>query len=31
MVHGVPSDQQILKNGDIITLDLGIKYKGYFV
>ncbi|MDO8059145.1 type I methionyl aminopeptidase ['Crotalaria aegyptiaca' phytoplasma] len=31
IVHGVPSDQQILKNGDIITLDLGIKYKGYFV
>ncbi|MDO8063914.1 type I methionyl aminopeptidase [Candidatus Phytoplasma bonamiae] len=31
IVHGVPSYQQILKNGDIITLDVGIKYQGYFV
>ncbi|MDV3198028.1 MAG: type I methionyl aminopeptidase, partial [Candidatus Phytoplasma australasiaticum] len=31
IVHGVPSYQQILKNGDIITLDIGIKYQGYFV
>ncbi|MDV3202319.1 MAG: M24 family metallopeptidase [Candidatus Phytoplasma australasiaticum] len=31
MVHGVPSDKEILKTGDIITIDLGIKYQGYFV
>lgn len=28
IVHAVPS-KRILKNGDILTLDLGIKYKGY--
>lgn len=29
IVHGVPSNYQ-LKAGDIITLDLGIKYQGFF-
>ena len=29
IVHGVPSDYQ-LKSGDILSLDLGIKYKGFF-
>jgi methionyl aminopeptidase len=29
IVHEVPSDYR-LKSGDIITLDLGLKYKGYF-
>ncbi len=29
IVHGVPSDYQ-LKAGDIVTLDLGIKYQGFF-
>ncbi|MBI2450520.1 MAG: type I methionyl aminopeptidase [Candidatus Nealsonbacteria bacterium] len=28
IVHAVPSDR-ILKNGDIISLDLGVFYKGY--
>src|SRR4030042_3133944 len=28
IVHAVPS-KRILKSGDILTLDLGIKYKGY--
>ncbi|MDC9031964.1 type I methionyl aminopeptidase [Columbia Basin potato purple top phytoplasma] len=31
VVHGLPSKKKILKNGDIVTIDLGIKYKGYFV
>ncbi|CAP18549.1 Methionine aminopeptidase [Candidatus Phytoplasma mali] len=31
VVHGIPSKKQILKSGDIITIDLGINYKGYFV
>ncbi|MDV3202295.1 MAG: M24 family metallopeptidase, partial [Candidatus Phytoplasma australasiaticum] len=26
-----PDDKEILKTGDIITIDLGIKYQGYFV
>jgi methionyl aminopeptidase len=30
IVHGVPSNY-ILKEGDIISLDLGLKYKGFFV
>lgn len=29
IVHGVPCDYK-LKQGDIISLDLGLKYKGYF-
>ncbi len=29
VVHGAPSDYQ-LKAGDIVTLDLGIKYQGFF-
>ena len=29
IVHEVPSDYK-LKSGDIITLDLGLKHKGYF-
>lgn len=28
LVHGIPSDR-ILKNGDIISLDIGAKYNGY--
>lgn len=29
VVHGIPSDKHILKEGDIITLDFGVNYKGY--
>lgn len=29
IVHGVPSDYQI-KDGDIVSLDMGIKYQGYY-
>jgi len=29
VVHGIPSDR-VLKEGDIISLDLGVNYKGYF-
>lgn len=29
LVHGLPSKERILKKGDIVTLDLGIEYKGY--
>ncbi|RAM57765.1 methionine aminopeptidase [Candidatus Phytoplasma oryzae] len=31
VVHGVPSKKKILKLGDIITIDIGIKFKGYYV
>jgi methionyl aminopeptidase len=29
VVHGIPSKKKVLKNGDIITLDFGVNYKGY--
>lgn len=30
IVHGIPSRSKILKNGDIISLDLGLNHKGLF-
>jgi len=30
VVHGIPSQQKILKDGDIVSLDLGLKHKGLF-
>ena len=29
VVHGIPSENIILKEGDIISIDLGVIYKGY--
>ncbi len=29
VVHGIPSDRR-LKDGDILSVDAGVKYKGYF-
>ncbi len=29
VVHGIPSVKKILHEGDIITLDFGVNYKGY--
>ncbi|TNF09796.1 MAG: type I methionyl aminopeptidase [Bacillota bacterium] len=29
VVHGIPSKKKLLKEGDIITLDFGVNYKGY--
>lgn len=29
VVHGIPSKRKVLKEGDIITLDFGVIYKGY--
>ena len=29
VVHGIPSDKIILKEGDIVSIDVGAKYKGY--
>jgi methionyl aminopeptidase len=31
VVHGIPSDKRVLRSGDIVSLDLGLSYKGYFV
>lgn len=30
VVHGIPSDRQILKDGDIFKIDLGLEWKGFF-
>jgi methionyl aminopeptidase len=29
VVHGIPSKKVVLKEGDIISIDIGAKYKGY--
>jgi len=29
VVHGIPSPKKILKNGDIVSVDIGAIYKGY--
>ena len=29
VVHGIPSSKIILKEGDIVSIDVGAKYKGY--
>ena len=29
VVHGIPSDKRFLKEGDIVSLDAGVIYKGY--
>src|SRR5262245_6265671 len=30
VVHGIPSTKRILKEGDIVSIDLGVKHKGLF-
>jgi len=30
VVHGIPSKKCKLKKGDIISIDFGVEYKGYF-
>ncbi|MDO4317268.1 MAG: type I methionyl aminopeptidase [Lachnospiraceae bacterium] len=29
VVHGIPSKQEILREGDIVSLDAGVNYQGY--
>ena len=29
IVHGIPSRKRVLKEGDIISIDVGVKYEGY--
>ena len=29
LVHGIPNEKHILKEGDIISIDIGANYKGY--
>lgn len=30
VVHGIPSNKRVLKNGDVVSIDVGVGYKGYF-
>lgn len=30
VVHGIPSKKIIIRDGDIVSIDFGINYKGYF-
>jgi methionyl aminopeptidase len=30
VVHGVPSAKRVLSEGDIVSVDLGVNYKGYY-
>src|SRR4051794_38608222 len=30
IVHGIPSKKRVLKEGDIVSLDVGVGYKGFF-
>ena len=29
LVHGIPSKKRILRDGDIISIDVGVKYRGF--
>ena len=31
IVHGVPSPEKILRDGDLFKVDIGMKYQGFFV
>lgn len=31
VVHGIPSEKRILRNGDVLSIDAGLSYQGYFV
>jgi methionyl aminopeptidase len=30
IVHGIPSRKRVLNDGDVISIDVGVAYKGYF-
>lgn len=30
VVHGIPSEERIVEEGDLVMLDLGVNYNGYF-
>jgi len=30
LVHGIPRKDKVIKNGDIVSIDIGLKYKGLF-
>lgn len=30
VIHGIPSDKEIIKDGDVVSVDLGVVYDGYY-
>lgn len=30
VVHGIPNSERVLKEGDLLSIDLGIKYRGFY-
>ncbi|MCX7905872.1 MAG: type I methionyl aminopeptidase [Elusimicrobiales bacterium] len=30
VIHGIPSQNKIIKNGDVVSFDLGVIYEGYY-
>jgi methionyl aminopeptidase len=30
IVHGIPSARRVLRDGDIISIDIGVKYEGFY-
>jgi methionyl aminopeptidase len=30
VVHGIPSPRRVLRDGDVVGLDFGVQYRGYF-
>lgn len=30
VVHGIPSEERVLRDGDVLTVDVGVKLEGYF-
>jgi methionyl aminopeptidase len=30
IVHGIPSPKRVLRQGDLVKLDVGVKYEGYY-
>lgn len=30
VVHGIPSEKMVLKDGDIVSVDFGVNYKGFY-
>ena len=31
VVHGIPNEKRILRRGDVVSIDTGLSYQGYFV
>ncbi|MGH7664898.1 MAG: type I methionyl aminopeptidase [Gemmatimonadaceae bacterium] len=30
IVHGIPSRRRVLREGDLVSLDIGVRYRGYY-